>query len=115
MDSSQRLVPPFVGNDHGDVWAFDELASHGVESFDAMQTDVFDSEGRILRPVVDGFSVQYEEAPGAVPQPDRLAALIRQFFHRLTKKRDLPYEAQSESCASLADLVALLVRFRERN
>jgi hypothetical protein len=33
----------------------------------------------------------------------------------LTKKRDLPYEAQSESCASLADLVALLVRFRERN
>jgi hypothetical protein len=95
--------------------AFDQLASHGVESFDAWQTEVFDSEGRVLRPVVDGFSVQYEEDPGAASQPDRLAELMRQFFHRLTKKRDLPYKAESESCASLAELVALLVRFRDRH
>jgi hypothetical protein len=96
------------------LWAFDRLSSHGIESFDAGETEVFDSRGRKLRPVIDGYSVEYEADTGAAPQPDHLAELLRQFFQRMTKKRNQAYRIEAESCRHLAELVALLVRYSNR-
>ncbi len=68
MAGSDDPVPPFIRNDQGDMWAFDRLPSHGVESYDAEATEVFDSYGRIMRPVVDGFVVRFEADLSAAPQ-----------------------------------------------
>jgi hypothetical protein len=114
MENSEDLVPPFIRNDQGDMWAFDHLSSHGIESFDAEVTEVFDSQGRRLRPIINGFDVQYVADLLAAPQPDRLFELLRQFFQRMTKKRDQGYRIAAESCQNLADLVALLVRWGNR-
>ena len=114
MAGSDDPVPPFIRNDQGDMWAFDRLPSHGVESYDAEATEVFDSYGRIMRPVVDGFVVHYEADLSAAPQPDRLTDLLRQFFQRMTKERDQAYRAEAESCQDLAALVALLDRWSHR-
>jgi hypothetical protein len=114
MESNEDLVPPFTGNDQRDMWAFDQLSAHGIESFDAAQTEVFDSEGRILRPVVEGYSVRYEVDTTKPPDPDRLLGLIQGFFQRFTKEQTQPFRIESESCQSLADFVALLVRFGNR-
>ena len=114
MEGSEDLVPPFIRNDEGDLRAFDRLSSHGIESYDAEAAEVFDSQGRILRPIVNGFDVRYEAETDAAPQPDRLADLLRHFFQRMTKKRDQVYRVEAESCRNLADLVALLVRWGNR-
>jgi hypothetical protein len=85
MENGEDLVPPFIRNDQGDMWTFDRLSSHGVESFDAAQTEVFDSEGRILQPVVDGYNVRYEADTTRPPEPERLSELIRGFFQSLVR------------------------------
>jgi hypothetical protein len=96
------------------MWAFDDLSRHGVESYDATETEVFDSEGRKLRPVINGYSVRYEVDPTARPDPDRLLELLQGFFPRMTKRRHQSYRAEAESCRSLPEFVALLVRYSNR-
>ena len=113
MATDTQLVPPFVGSERGDLWTFDDLAAHGIESFDVKDMEVFDSEGRVLRPVLNGFEVRYEPSPDSPPRPERLTTLIRVFFQRLTKEWQQPFRAEAEACESLPELLALLVRFGE--
>ncbi len=91
------------------------LSAHGIESFDAAATEVFDSKGRILRPVVDGFGVQYETDPTKTPDPGHLANLLRGYFRRMKKTTHISYRTKAESCRTLDELVALLVRWSNQH
>lgn len=50
MVGSHVPVPSFIRNDQGDMWGWGIRSppSHGVESYDADATELFDSYGRIL-------------------------------------------------------------------
>jgi len=81
-------VPPFVVNDHGDLHVVESLENPGVETFDALEFEYFDAEGKKLRPTVVERRVSLHLDTDATPEPERLFGLIRAYVEAVIEQRD---------------------------
>ena len=80
--------PPFVGNEHGDLWVFDSLEDPGVESFDTRDCEYFDSEGQRLRPVVNGYRVNLQLDQSEEADPEEVIGIILDYVERIQQRGD---------------------------
>jgi hypothetical protein len=79
-------VPPFLISDHGDLHVVDSLEHPGVETYDALEFEYFDAEGRRLRPIVEEPIVYLELDPDSDPEPERLLELIHAYVHGVIQR-----------------------------
>jgi hypothetical protein len=108
--------PPFVVNDHGDLHVVESLDDPGVESFDALDFEYFDAEGKKLSPTVVGYRVSLHLDTEADPEPERLADLIQAFVANVFARGDFREEdrvllEQVEQASTLRDAVLALGTF----
>jgi hypothetical protein len=102
------LAPPFLASERGDVDVFDRLRDMyaEIEAVDASNMDLFDATGRPLRVVVDGYTWSVDEEQVDPPDPERLVALLRDYFARLPETFS-DYSARASTATDLSDLVRL--------
>jgi hypothetical protein len=113
-------VPPFVVNDHGDLHVVDSLEDPRVETFDALDFEYFDAEGKRLRATVTGRKVSLRLDTDAKPEPERLFGLIQTYIQSVAKRRksrdpdDMLLE-QVREATTLKDSIIALGRFITAN
>jgi hypothetical protein len=102
------LTPPFLASDRGDVYVYDDLPAlyANVEALDVPVIDLFDSAGRPLRAVVEGYSWTVEQQQVEPPDPDRLEVTLRRYFARLPEEFS-SYRARAATAPDLSHLVRL--------
>jgi hypothetical protein len=102
------LVGPFVANDQGDVYVYDdpEAMYSDIEMYDASTMEFFDVSGRPIRVIVEGYTWHIDEHNIFPPEPDRVSAVLRGYFARLPEHLR-QFSARATAASRLADLVQL--------
>ena len=78
--------PPFVVNDHGDLHVIESLGDPGVESYDALEFEYFDAQGKRLVPTLAGRCVSLHQDTDAKAEPERLLELIHAYVEAVISR-----------------------------
>ena len=79
---------PFVVNDHGDLHVVESLEDPGVESYDALDFEYFDAQGKKLTATVAKRRVSLHLDVDAKPEPERLLGLIHAYVEAVISRGD---------------------------
>ena len=79
---------PFVVNDQGDLHVVESLEDPGVESYDALDFEYFDTQGKKLTATVVKRRVSLHLDVDAQPEPERLLGLIHAYVEAVISRGD---------------------------
>lgn len=79
---TEAIIPPIVISERGDLYIAASAERPGVESYDAFDFEYFDSKGKRLSAVVDGWQVSLVLDENKPADPEQLLHLIQTYADR---------------------------------